>query len=269
MNENSNSQHVRLRIRVSSHSLSFAVLDHTSANKVAFEPYTVKSGMSMAANLREAFKESELLNRGYRRVEICLDTPVMLVPLQEFSEETAETYYQHTFDSVKKDVVLTSVLPTLNAVAVYSINKDLRLVIEDNFADVRFSHVSQPVWSYMHNRSHTGIQRKLYAYFHDKSVEVFSFDKHRFRFHNTFDANSSRDAIYYIMYAWKQLAFDNRADELYVCGNSDETDFMMTTIRKYLQRAFVINASAEFNRAPITQIKGVPFDTVVLFIRGK
>ena len=33
-------------------------------------PYTVKSGVSMAANLRQAFKESELLQRGYQKVRV-------------------------------------------------------------------------------------------------------------------------------------------------------------------------------------------------------
>lgn len=223
----------------------------------------------MAANLREALKESELLNRGYQRVEVCLDTPVMLIPLQEFSEETVEMLYMRVFKSRKADVVLHNVLPDLNAVAVFSINKDLRTVVDDNFTDKRFSHVSQPVWSYLHARSHNGVQRKLYAYFHDNSVEVFSFDKNRFRFHNTFDAGYTRDSIYFIMYVWKQLAFDNNSDELFICGNHNETEFLITTLRKYLQRVFTINTSAEFNRAPITQIKGIPFDTQVLFIRGK
>lgn len=269
MSENSNSQNIRLRIRVSKYSLSFAVVDHASINKVAFEPYTVRSGVAMAAILREALRDSSLLNRGYQRVEVCIDAPIMLIPIQEFDKETAETLYKHTFRDCKADVVLHNVLPGIKAVAVFSVNKDLRLVVEDNFADVRYSHVAQPMWNHLYTRSFTGMQRKLYAYFHDRSVEVFAFDKNRFRFQNTFDADYARDAIYYIMYVWKLLAMDNNADELHVCGNCKDTDFLASTLRKYLKRVYVFNASAEFNGSPITHIKGMSLDMQVLFIKGK
>lgn len=46
----------RLTIRIGKHSLSFSALSAEAAEGITFEPYTVRSGISMAANLREAFK---------------------------------------------------------------------------------------------------------------------------------------------------------------------------------------------------------------------
>ena len=51
----------RLMIRVGYKSLSFSVVDGSCEEGVRYEPYTVKSGISMAANLRQAFLDSELL----------------------------------------------------------------------------------------------------------------------------------------------------------------------------------------------------------------
>ena len=79
-------QRVRLNIRVSRNSLAFAVSDPTAVNQVVYEPYIVKSGISLAANLREAFKECDLLNRGYQRAQVLIDSPVLLIPIQEFDE---------------------------------------------------------------------------------------------------------------------------------------------------------------------------------------
>ena len=49
----------RLTIRLSRKTIAFSALDKESEKQVRYEPYTVKSGMSLAANLREALKECE------------------------------------------------------------------------------------------------------------------------------------------------------------------------------------------------------------------
>jgi hypothetical protein len=38
-------------------------------------------------------------------------------------------------------------------------------------------------------------------------------------------------------------------------------------LKIYVQKVFFINATAEFNRAPITEIKGIPFDLITLYIK--
>ena len=89
MQETGNSTLVsRMRpvIRISKGVLSFSVVDTATETQVVYEPYAVKSGMSMAANLREAFNESELLMRGYQRAQVMLDAPVLMVPVEEFDE---------------------------------------------------------------------------------------------------------------------------------------------------------------------------------------
>ena len=84
MNINPNN---RLNIRVGQQSMAFAVADPHAANQVVYEPFITKSGISIAANMREAFKQSELLNRGYDNALLIVDTPTLLIPLQEFDEE--------------------------------------------------------------------------------------------------------------------------------------------------------------------------------------
>ena len=151
-----NIQQARLTIRVSRNTLSFSVVDREAEHQLIYEPYTVKSGVSMAANLRQAFKESTLLQRGYQKVRVYLDSPILLVPIEEFHEEDIDVLYQHAFNSHNSDAILYRVQPELNAVAVFPINKDLKMVVEDNFKDVRFTPIMQPMWHYLHHRSFTG-----------------------------------------------------------------------------------------------------------------
>ncbi len=273
MQETGNSTLVsRMRpvIRISKGALSFSVVDTATETQVVYEPYAVKSGMSMAANLREAFNESELLMRGYQRAQVMLDAPVLMVPVEEFDESEIDILYNHVFSGHDSQEILYAVLPNLNAVAVFSINKDLKLVLTDHFDDVHFYPLVQPVWSYLHKRSFMGGRRKLYGYFHDKKLEVFCFNHNRFRFTNSYDVSHPHDAIYFLLYIWKLLGYDVEHDEMHLAGDiSDEREELLEQLRRYVQKVYAINASAEFNRSPVTGIKGMPFDLITLFIKGR
>lgn len=263
---NTNKLQARLTIRISNNTLSFSVVDREAEYQLIYEPYTVKSGVSMAANLRLAFRENELLERGYNKVRVFIDSPILAVPIEEFHEEDIETIYQHAFMGHDSDTILYRVQPSLNMVAVFCINKDLKLVIEDNFSDIRFTPILQPIWNHLHQRSFTGIHRKLYGYFHEKKLDIFCFEKNRFKFFNSFDAAHAKDALYFLLYVWKQLGLNQQQDELHLVGSIPDKDWLQYNAKLYIKKAFFLNPSAEFNRAPITEIKGIPFDLLTLYL---
>ncbi len=62
---------------------------------------------------------------------------------------------------------------------------------------------------------------------------------------------------------------DAQNDELHIFGSINEKETLLEDLKKYLQCVYVINSEAEFNRAPITKIKGLPIDISILFLKGK
>ncbi len=259
-----------LTIRVSRFSLSFSALSTgTDGSTVDYEPYTVKSGISMAANLREAFKTADLPGMGFRRAMVLLDAPVQMVPIDLFRQEEAETIYRHAFPRSTADRVEFNVLPWLNAVAVFSINKDLKLVVDDHFADVKLCCAMTPVWKYLHQRSFIGPRGKLYAYFHDRKADIFSFAQNRFKYCNAFNVSNAHDALYYMLYVWKQLTLKPEHDEMHIVGDIPDRDWIMTELRRFLKRAYTITPSADFNRAPASLIKDMPYDLMTYYVKGR
>lgn len=260
----------RLTIRISRNSLSFSTVSIGVADsQIIYEPYTVKSGISMAANLREALKTADLTQEGFRKVLVMIDTPVLMIPVDVFSKAESADMYAHAYPSLAADKVLHSVIPDLNVVSVFSINKDLKMVLDDHYPDINFTHVVSPVWRYLHQRSYIGTRSKLYGYFHDKKLEIFSFSQRRFKFCNTFDISHTNDALYFLLYVWKQLMLQPEHDEMHIVGDIPERELLLDELRKYLQRAYVINPTADFNRAPATQIKNMPYDLMTLYVKGR
>jgi hypothetical protein len=79
----------------------------------------------------------------------------------------------------------------------------------------------------------------------------------------------AHDALYFLLYVWKQLMLQQETDELHLVGELPEQEWLMGELKKYVQKVYVINPSAEFNRAPATKIKGMPFDLMTLLTKGR
>lgn len=250
----------RLVIRIDKQSLLFSVTATQADQVPVFESYPLHSGISIAANLREAFKESALLMQGFKRAQVFYNAPVVWIPIEEFVETEKERLYYLVSPANEGVEILHDVIPDVNAVAVFAVSKDVKLVLTDNVPNVRFTPAVQPVWRYMHRHSFKGYYRKLYVYFHDQQIDVFAFNKHRFKFTNSFNVANVSDAIYFMMHVWKVLGFDGTRDELYLMGNITEPDECIELLHRYVQKVYAINPVSEFQNAPATQLKEMPLD---------
>jgi hypothetical protein len=268
-------------IRIGRNTLSFTTLDAASAEQpIVFRPYVVRGGISMSANLREAIRTPEVLNEETMKAQVLIDTQSLLVPVEEFDEADKEKLFEYSYPAgQEKRVVLYNVLPDLKAVCLFAVNKNVATVLGDRFdAGVDYIHALTPVWRQLHQRSFTGHRNKLYGYFHNKQLHIFSFQQNRFKFCNTFDAAHAHDALYYLLYVWKQLRLENEHDELHLVGDllqndqavlQQDRDLLLGELKRFLQKVYVINPSADFNRAPITEIKNIPYDLQTLFVKGR
>lgn len=273
------SNNQRLIIRISKGTLSFSVVDPTALNGILYQPCIVKSGISMAANLREVIRDGETLStlgvtmaaNNQPRATVMVEASVLMVPLDDFREEDCETLYRHTFtrqsdfsSAATEDTILHTVIPEFSAVAVFGMNKDLKLVLDDHFTDLRIMPLTLPVWTHLYQRHFSGARQKLFAYFHDKKMEVFLFGQRRLKYVNTFSVGHAHDALYFLLYAWRQLGLNAEGDELHLVGDTTHGDWLFQRLRLYLKKVYQIQPSAEFNNAPITRMKDFPYDLMVL-----
>lgn len=257
----------RITIRIGRNSLSFAA--QSENGEYVYEPFVLKSGISLAANLRTAFKTSQLLDASSSEARVMVAGPTLMTPVELFNEEEIEQIYFHTYPDLNQNHVFFNVIPDLNAVVLFSMGKDMKLVIDDHFKDLRLVAATTPVWRHLYRRSFVGNRRKLYGYFHDAQLDIFSFQQNRFRFCNVFDITSIHDSLYFLLYVWKQLQLDPRHDEMYIVGNIPDTNRLLEQLNHYLKNVFVINIKAELGNNSITDIKGMPFDLQTLLVKGR
>lgn len=266
--DNNDTKNIRsqLTLRVSQSALSFAVGDPKSDGSFVYNPYELNGSISLSANLREAFENAGILHGGYNRALLLVDGPVMLVPKEEYVESQAPQLYRYSFGGHEKDDIARAEIPELGVVAVFAVNRDIRIVIQDHFKRLNILPLMLPVWRHLYRKAFTGSRQKLFAYFHDKKLNIFRFEHARFRYANVFDCDHAHDALYYILYVWKLLGMNNAEDELYLVGDIPHKDWLTDSMGKYLSRSFVINPVTDFNLNEMAKRSEVPYDLKALYL---
>ena len=229
----------KITIRIGRNNLSFTMLDATNTEQpIVYTPYVVKAGITMAVNLRQAFKSDIMIEADVNRADVLLDTPQMLVPIEQFEEDDIKTLFDHAFPAGQEQrIVRYNVLPNLKSVCLFAINKDLNNVINDQFDYVQHIQAMTPVWHHLHQRSFTGHRNKLYGYFHGKRLDLFSFQQNRFKYCNSFEVSHAYDALYFLLYVWKQLHLEAEHDELHIVGDIPEQAWLVEELKRYLRNA--------------------------------
>jgi len=218
MDGQNNTSGGRLLMRVARGNILFVRPADTGG--VAIGSYPLSGSISVAANLRRALGErGDALVGKADSATVMIDAPAMLIPIEEYHVGEADTLFRYAFTATEGMDVATSVMPSENVVALFGLNSDLKRVVGDNFATVRFAPLMQPLWRLLHKLSYNGQGAKLFAYFHEKKMEACAFRHAHFRYQNAFEpVQSAADALYYLMNIWQQQGMKASADELILLG---------------------------------------------------
>jgi len=149
---------------------------------------------------------------------------------------------------------------------VFAVNKDLKMVVDDHFADIRVQPLMQAVWTHLYRRAFTGTRQKLFAYFHDKRMEVMRFQRNRFEFSNSYEATGTSDILYFLLYVWKLMGMDRGDNELYMVGNVPNRDEMCGELQQFISRNYIMNIETDFNNAEMAKRNDIPYDLKALYL---
>lgn len=242
---------MKLTIRITRTTISFTAPNTVIEGQTDFEQYSMKTGISVAANLRQALAECRLLqvqtspikaqqsapsqyHPVFDNVRVYIDTPLLLIPAEEFGEESAPTLYHHVNTGYQQDDVLSTPIPAVNAVATYAVGKDLAFVLTERFCNVQFMPLLAPVITEFSRLACGGFQEKLFCYFHDKRVDVCAFRKSRVRFCSSFDATNADDAVYFILNTWQQLGM-RPSDVICLSGNITGHEALLKLLKQFVK----------------------------------
>lgn len=254
-----------LSVRISSDEFYFSIFNPTKEKAYSFISRKTNENLSMAANVKEVIKENDFLKHSYKRVNIMTVTKrFTLIPFELFEDEQAEAIFYHNHTKQENDIVLYNILNKANVVVVFAIDKSAYQQFLDQFPGAHFyCHVSS-LAEYFSGRSKMGNSMKMFAYQRKDSVDILCYDYGRILLINNFKCVETADVIYYLLYVWKQLDFNQERDELHLTGTFQDKEGLVGGLKQFINNVFVINPASELSLNGISELEDIPFDLQTL-----
>ena len=241
-NDFTKSEQNSLSIRLGTDGFSFSILNPLREGEPVIYEQAIAETLSLTANLKELLKKREELNHPFRQVKvITANKRYTFVPLALFDDEQAESIFYYNHPRQENETVQYNILPKSDIVVIFAMDKSVCQCLQEQYADVQFfSHIT-PLVEYFSGRSRLGNSRKVYANIRQKALDVLVCERGRLLLANTFAATSTADRIYYLLYVWQQLNFDQERDELHLCGELPDKADLLNRLRQFVRQVFIMN----------------------------
>ena len=256
----------QLCLRISAERFTFALYDPDGNPPFHTVDYPTDCRHSLTANLKTICKDNNpFVGHPYQSIHILLTgKPCIAVPAELFDEERAESFYYACMPKITNERVLCHVMTSNDIVLLYGIDRTFCQLLLEYFPGAHIQVSSVSVMEYLHKRSRTSKGHKLYAHFHARQMDVYAFDGENFLLHNAFRCTQSNDVLYYLLYIWQQLGFDQTKDELYLVGRIPEQEHTLKELQRFVAQVAIIHPMAEFKRAAYAK-ENLDFDLQTAF----
>lgn len=259
-----------LSIRVCSNGLSFCTYAPGQEEPFEYKVWDVNHTISLVANLKEALMNEPMLKQEYQRVNVLITTPrFTTVPVVAFQKEDIESIYQLAFPKDKSQHISYNVLRRSGIAIVFGLDRNIYQLLRDDFPRSRFYASSSTLIEFFSEKSLFGKGKKMYAYLHEKEMTVYAFEQGKMLFVNTFPVVSVADMQYYVLNVWKELAFDQVEDSLFIVSDKESLCTELSEkIQYFLQNVSVFDRSEDFKESLTQGNTMIPYDLQTLLICG-
>ena len=242
------SKQYTLSIRLSTDGFSFSIYNPIHDDSLSIIEKEIDTSLSLTANLKAVFHESDFLNHPYKRVNIMMASKrFTIAPLDLFEEGQAELLFYHNHQKRENETVLYNILRKNNVAVIFGIDKSAQTFLNEQYPEARFYSQSTPFIDYFSVKSRLGNSKKMYASVRKDGIDIYCFERGHLLLANSFECTHTEDRIYYLLYAWKQLEFNQERDELHLTGILPEKDVLMSELKKFTATP---TASSVFTRRP-------------------
>ena len=233
------SKQYTLSIRLSTDGFSFSIYNPIHDDSLSIIEKEIDASLSLTANLKAVFHESDFLNHPYKRFTI--------MPLDLFEEEQTELLFYHNHQKRENETVLYNILRKNNVAVIFGIDKSAQIFLNEQYPEARFYSQSTPFIDYFSVKSRLGNSKKMYASVRKDGIDIYCFERGHLLLANSFECTHTEDRIYYLLYAWKQLEFDQERDELHLTGTLSEKEVLMSELKKFILQVFIMNPATNID----------------------
>lgn len=192
-----------------------------------------RNAPELLESLKRVIYDSPTLLADYGSVVmIFANSPQMPVP--PMSVEEAERMFRRTFvDEADTEVELCPT-GTDNALMVLGVDSPTSKFLQRTFTDIRFTSHLSVLTSYFAGGVSAGNGARIYAVLSGKNMDIIAVDRRKLLLAVTRPVHYPMDGVYFIMASLQSLGMDPLESEVYVGGEIESRNEVMSLLRDYV-----------------------------------
>ena len=92
----------------------------------------------------------------------------------------------------------------------------------------------------------------MYVHLRKDAAELYCYDRNHLLLANSFECKQTADRIYYLLYIWKQLGFEQERDELHMTGDLNDKELPLPNRQKFFGQFLNKNPATNLDLQAIT-----------------
>lgn len=208
--------------------------------------------LSLTANLKQTFRELEWLKRPFAVSMCSWQTNASRSFPWSSSKTNKRKSSSITTTKRENETVQYNILHKNNTVVLFGMDKSACSFLREQYPGVKFYSQASPFIEFFSSKSRLGNSRKMYAHLRKDAVDVYGYERGRLLLANSFECRSTPDRVYYLLYIWKQLGFEQERDELHLTGDLNDKELLLPELRKFIRQVFIMNPATNLDLQAIT-----------------
>jgi hypothetical protein len=247
--------------------LSFSLHNPEEKGSFYYKELTDKNQPVAFTIFKEVFLEQAFFSLPFLKVRIMNRTQNFTYIPSIFYDDKYKEDYIHFLFSDRKETTLRDSLISAGITVLYQISEDVYNFMVDFFPKPEFNHYSTPMIAYFLKKNRNINTRKMVVNLQETGLDIFCYSGKTLLLGNYFPCKGLQDALYYVLYTWKQLQLNQLDDCLLITGNSAFKEVLIKKLALYIQQIRFPGISPEIHFNGI-ETGRIPFELLTLSVCG-
>jgi hypothetical protein len=206
---------------------------------------------------KDLFFENDFFTYPFQKTCVLVFSPLFTyIPNEVYSEKYREDFIRFIF-SEKKGKFMDHSVPSAKLRVLYPISETVYDFFIRSFNKPEFIHYSTPLITYFCSPDTKRKNRQMIVNVHEKGIDIFCFSEKLFLLGNHFPCEKYQDAVYYILYTWKQLKLNRFTDSLHITREYSQNEELIKKLQLYIQNIHPKKLPDEY------QFENIPFEMAI------
>ncbi|MDR1368980.1 MAG: DUF3822 family protein [Dysgonamonadaceae bacterium] len=228
-------------LKVASDRVSFSLYDPLVDGSYFYCEIPIERGSEAISSFKQCFFDNPFMASSFRKVYVINGFPEFtFVPEFLYKEEDIESLFGFNV-SHPTGKILTQKLRRPSMVILHQMTEEVYQFLNRSLFNVTFIHYLSPFIVYFQDKNKNFNTSQFIVNLNDKQLDILCFSQGDFIWSNSFRISRIQDAVYYILFAWKQLKLDQIKDYVYIAGDKHEKVKLMKEIQPYIHHVIPVN----------------------------